>query len=610
LLGKRSRRHGRFAFVFSPPARDNYRVSTESPISADAIAGIFENIARYLSLKGENPFKIRAYVNGARAVEMYAGNLREAAERDELDKVDGIGKALAEKIKELVTTGRLEFYEKLRKEFPKDILELFEIPGLGEKKIKALYEELKVTSIAKLEEACRKGLVAALPGFGEKTAQKLLAAIEQKKSTADLFRLGDVAPEAQAIHAALREHPAVSQASPAGSFRRRKEIVHDLDFLVSTKQPKEVGDFFAGLPQVASVIAHGPTKVSVRLKSGVQCDLRLVTDAEFACALVYFTGSKEHNINLRGRALDHGWTLNEYRFAPTGPKSPKAPEVTEERDLYRALGLDFIPPEIRENSGEFEAAETHQIPDLIELEQLRGTFHNHSTESDGRDSLRAMAEAARELGLQYFGIADHSKSSFQANGLDAKRLAKQVGEVTAMNKEFGKDFHIFSGTECDILKDGSLDFPDDVLASLDYVVASVHSSFTLSEAEQTKRIIRAMENKNVTMLGHVSGRLLLERQAYAVNIPAIIDAAAATGTIIELNSNPYRLDLDWRWWRLAKEKGVRCAINPDAHRTAGLQDLWFGVAAARKGWLTKADVVNCLPLGQIEKALAKKRSGR
>ena len=419
-----------------------------------------------------------------------------------------------------------------------------------------------------------------------------------------------MAAEANAIHAALRDHPGVTQASPAGSFRRRKEIVHDLDFVVSTKEPGEVGTFFASLPQVASVLAHGPTKVSVRLKSGVPCDLRLVPAADFGFALAYFTGSKEHNITLRSRAQERGWTLNEYRLAATTKDAAVIPKIADERELYRALGLDFIPAELRENSGEFEAAEAHTVPKLIELDQLRGTFHNHTTESDGRDSLRAMAEAARELGLQYFGIADHSKSSFQANGLDEKRLARQVSEIAELNAEFGGAFRVFTGTECDILKEGALDFDDDVLATLDYVVASVHSSFTASEAEQTKRLIRAMENPHVTMLGHVTGRLLLTRHAYAVDIPAVLEAAAATGTIIELNANPRRLDLDWRYWRRAKELGVKCAINPDAHRTIGLQDLWFGVAAARKGWLTKDDVVNCLPLGQIEKALAKKRASR
>ncbi len=576
--------------------------------SADEIAEIFENISRLLALKGENPFKIRAYQNGARAVEMFAGNLREAAEKDELSKVDGIGKAIAEKIHELVSTGRLGFYEKLREEFPAGILDLFDIPGLGEKKIKILHEQLGVTGIPKLEEACRDGRLSGLPGFGDKTALKLLAAIEQKKSTADLFLLGQIHDDAQAVYEALRAHPEVSQVSPAGSYRRRKEIVHDLDFVAATRQPEAVGEYFATLPQVTGIIAKGKTKVSVRLSSGVPCDLRLVANAEFPFALQYFTGSKEHNIALRQRALERGWTLNEYRIAPTRDDADPVPAIAEEADVYRALGLDLMPPELRENHGEIDAALAHTIPDLVELAQLRGTFHNHTTESDGRDSLRAMAEAARDLGLQYLGIADHSKSSFQAHGLDEKRLAAQVKEIAALNAEFGPAFRIFSGTECDILKDGTLDFADEVLATLDYVVASVHASFTQSELEQTKRIIRAMENPHVTMLGHVTGRLLLQRHAYAVDIPAVIEAAAATGTIIELNCNPRRLDLDWRWWRLAQEKGVKCAINPDAHRTSGLQDLWFGIAAARKGWLTRADIVNCQPLGQIESVLAAKRS--
>jgi DNA polymerase (family 10) len=342
----------------------------------------------------------------------------------------------------------------------------------------------------------------------------------------------------------------------------------------------------------------------------MQCDLRVVTNEEFACALVYFTGSKEHNIELRSRALERGWSLNEYAFTPTAKhKGGKPPVCMEEADVYRALKLDGIEPEMRENTGEIEAAEKGKLPKLVELGNLRGCFHNHTTASDGNASLRAMAEAAHELGWQYLGIADHSKSSFQANGLDEKRLRKQIEEVRALNDDFADvGFRIFAGSEVDILKDGTLDFGDDLLAELDYVVASVHNIFTLSEADQTKRIIRAIENPHVTMLGHVTGRLLLQRPGYAVNVPAVIDAAAETGTIIEINANPWRLDMDWRWWKLAKEKGVKTSINPDAHSTRGLQDVFYGVRIARKGWLTKADVVNCLPLGKVEAALKAKRS--
>ncbi len=338
----------------------------------------------------------------------------------------------------------------------------------------------------------------------------------------------------------------------------------------------------------------------------MQADLRVVTNGQYPFALAYFTGNKDHNVKIRGMALARGWTLNEYRLAPVeGKTAAPIPEIAEEADLHEALGLQYIEPELRENRGEIEAAAARELPQLVTLENLRGTFHNHTTASDGRNSLEEMADAARELGLEYLGIADHSKGSFQAHGLDAKRLLAQVEEIRRLNGTYD-GFRLFAGTECDVLKDGTLDFPDEVLAQLDYAVASVHSVFNLSEAEMTARIIRAISNPYITMLGHLTGRLLLSREGYAVDVPAVIEAAAATGTWIELNANPSRLDMDWRWWPLAKEKGVRCVINPDAHNTTGLQQLWFGIAAARKGWLTREDVVNCLPLGKIDKALGAK----
>ena len=371
-------------------------------------------------------------------------------------------------------------------------------------------------------------------------------------------------------------------------------------------------DHFVELPQVTSIINHGKTKSSVRLDDGIQCDLRAVSNAEYPCALAYFTGSKEHNVALRGLARDLGYTLNEYRLAPIDEDSTDKPrKFHDEAGLYSALGLDCPPPELRENQGEIEAAADHSLPQLIELENLRGTFHNHTTASDGHNSLEEMAQAAIDLGLQYLGIADHSKASVQANGLNEKRLLNQVHEIQVLNRGYEDeelDFRLLAGTEVDILKDGSLDFEDDLLAQLDYSVASVHSAFTLPEAEMTERIIKAVENPYITMIGHLTGRLLLEREPYAVNVPEIIDACAETGTIIELNCNPWRLDMDWRWWKLAAEKGVRCAINPDAHRTDGLQYLFYGIKIARKGWLTRDNVINCLPLDEITEALAIKRS--
>jgi DNA polymerase (family 10) len=579
-------------------------------MNKDEIAGVFENIARLLELKGENPFKVRAYTHAARALETLSEPLETLIAEERLTAVDGIGKATGEKITELSTHNRLDYYDHLREEFPPDILTLFEIQGLGAKKIKALWDTLKVHSVTSLERACKDGSVAALPGFGEKTAANILKGIEHMRSHAGEFLFGDVAHIAEGLLEDLRGHPDVNLAQIAGSFRRKKEIVRDLDFIVSTKQPEAVMAFFTTHPLVENVLAHGATKSSVILKSGVQCDLRAVTGPEFPFALNYFTGSKEHNVRMRSRALSRGWSLNEYRFSAAEGRELREPlpEVHEEADIYRALGLDPVEPELREDRGEIDAAEKHKLPHLIEWTNLRGTFHNHTTASDGRATLENMVAAAKELGLEYLGIADHSKASFQANGLDEIRLAAQVARIAELNAA-DKEFRIFAGTECDILKDGSLDFADEVLATLDYVVASVHSSFTMPEAEMTNRIIRACENPHVTMLGHLTGRLLLSREPYQLNIPAILDAAAATGTIIELNANPRRLDLDWRWWPLAKEKGVKCAINPDAHTTAGLQDLLFGVGIARKGWLTKNDAINTLPLTRIESILKAKRGG-
>ena len=580
-------------------------------MNKDQIAAIFENIARLLELKGENPFKIRAYTHAVRALEILSEPVEMLVAEERVSSVDGIGKAISEKITELVQTGRLAYYDKLRDEFPPDILTLFDIQGLGGKKIKALWDALRIDSVTKLERACKSGAVAELPGFGEKTAANIIKAIEHMRKHAGEFRFGDIAALAEGLLEDLRGHSDVNLAQIAGSYRRKKEIVRDLDFIVSSRNAESVMTYFTSHPLVESILAQGATKSSVLLKSGIQCDLRVVSGAEYPFALNYFTGSKEHNVRMRSRALSKGWSLNEYRFSAAEGRELREPlpEIHEENDIYRALGLDLVEPELRENRGEIEAAEHHKLPRLVEWTNLRGTFHNHTTASDGRASLEDMIAAAKELGLEYLGIADHSKSSFQANGLDEKRLAAQVARIRELNAA-ETDFRIFAGTECDILKDGSLDFSNDILSTLDYVVASVHSSFTMPEAEMTERIIRAIQNPHVTMLGHLTGRLLLSREPYQVNIPAILDAAAETGTIIELNANSRRLDLDWRWWPLAREKGVKCSINPDAHTTAGLQDLLFGVGIARKGWLTKDDVINTLPLTGIEKILHAKRSGK
>ena len=579
------------------------------------VAAVLEEIGTLLELKGENPFKIRAYANAARSIEAWGGSFSDLQDEEALGKIPGIGKSIADKIKELAATGSVKYLEELRAEFPSAILELFSISGLGAKKIKALYDELQISSIEQLLNACQSGRVAKLPGFGETTQEKICKAIEERAKHSGYFQFGEIAQEAETLKSDLAGHPDSLQVDVAGSYRRRKEIVHDVDLVVATKNPEPIMKFFVAHPLVESIIAQGPTKSSLRLRSGIQCDLRVVSAAEYPFALAYFTGNKEHNIELRSRALKRGWTLNEYRLAPL-PPDPKTkkqralkriPKVRDEAELYHALDLDFIPPELRENWGEFEAAERHSLPKLIEKENLRGAFHSHTTASDGHNSIEEMAEAAQALGLEYLGIADHSRSSIQAHGLDEAKLRAQAAAIRKLNKKFD-GFRLFAGVECDILRDGSLDFGDDVLSELDFVVASIHSVFNLSEADMTRRIIRAISNPLVTILAHPTGRLLLKRDPYVVDLPAVIDAAAETGTWIELNAAPKRLDLDWRWWPRAKEKGVKCVINPDAHRAERLQDLWFGIGIARKGWLTKNDVMNCLPLGKIEEALAGKKA--
>lgn len=570
------------------------------------VAEILEEIALLLELKGENHFKTRAYRNGAEMTLNAEEDIIALAKEGKLGDVKGFGKALQEKVAELVQTGKMTYYENLRAEFPDGLFALFDLSGLGPKKIKALYEKLGVDSVASLKEVCVSGKVAELSGFGAKTVDKILEAIELKEKFASHFRLGSVAVMAETLLDSVRKHPATLRCTHAGSYRRSKEILHDIDILVATDKPAELTEYFSKLPEVSSVIVCGETKASVRLDDGLQCDLRAVSNKAYPFALQYFSGSKEHNVVLRKRAKQKGWSLNEYDFQGDD-ESVKLPEVNDEADIYHALGLDFIPPELRENRGEIEAAERGEIPKLIELENLRGTFHNHTTASDGRNSLEEMAEAAIDLGLEYLGIADHSKSSFQANGLYADRLLRQVAEIRKLNenKEWDGKFKILAGSEVDILKDGSLDFPDEVLKQLDYCVASVHNAFTLPEDEMTARIISAMENEYVTMLGHLTGRLLLKRNPYAVNVDKIIDCAAETGTVIELNCNPMRLDMDWRHWKKAKDKGVKCSINPDAHRTEQLQYLSYGVRLARKGWLTKEDVINTMNLSEIESWLGR-----
>ena len=570
----------------------------------EKIVTILNQIALILEIKGENAFKIRAYKNGSEIIENYGDDIIQVTKDGKLGELKGIGKALASKIEEIVETGKLTYLDELKLEFPDTFFDLFEISNLGPKKIKKLYDNLQIDSIDKLEASCKNNEISKISGFGKKSVEAILESISFRKSNSKFFRTGDIAPIAESILEFLRQLPQTSQAEIAGSYRRGKEIVHDIDFIVATKLPVEIINEFTMMPEVAQVILKGKTKSSVRLNNGLQCDLRAVKNSEFPFALNYFTGSKAHNVKMRSLAIKNGYSLNEY--ALNSKTKTNEDVINDESDLYKALGLSFIHPALREDQGEVEAAKDASLPNLIQIENLKGTFHNHTTASDGKNSLSEMAEAATDLGLQYLGISDHSKSSVQANGLSDEELLQQVKEIKDFNDRNNNELTIFSGVECDILKDGSLDYNESVLSQLDYCIASVHSSFSMTENEMTKRVIKAIESPHVTMIGHLTGRLLLLRKPYDINVSKIIDACAKNNTIIEINANPRRLDMDWRWWKKAKDKGVKCSINPDAHKIEHFQYLHFGVNIAQKGWLESSDVVNCLPVDEIKKLLKQK----
>ncbi len=576
-----------------------------------AVAEILDEMGTLFEIKGENPFKCRAYHNGARVVEALTQDIAELVKSDRIKEVKGIGPGLAETIKDLVSTGTSKSYESVKSSLPPGLLEMVKIQGLGPKRIKILFEKLKITSIPELKEACEKHRLAQLDGFGEKTEENILKGIELRTRVSDKHLYSAAKESGDEILKLLGRLKEVKRYEVAGSLRRKKEIIGDIDIVVSAeeKNRQKVFKAFVTHPAVESIIGQGETKASVVLNSGINCDMRIVGDAEYAFALNYFTGSKEHNVEMRSRARKVGWSLNEYEFSKIkGEKNVKRPPACkEEQDIYGALGLSYVPPELRENAGEFEAAERDKIPHLIEEKDLKGTFHCHTTASDGSNSLEEMVEAAEKLGWQYLGIADHSKVAVYANGLTPDRVKAQHKEIDRLNSS-KKKFWIFKGTEVDILSDGTLDFTDKVLSSFDYVVASIHSKFKMTEAEATARVIRALKNKYVTMLGHPTGRLLLSRDGYPLNLNDVINAASDYGKSIEINAHPLRLDLDWRLVKYAKQKGVKICINPDAHNTDGLSDVRFGVGIARKGWLEPKNVVNCWPVKEVETFFSSIRS--
>ena len=576
-----------------------------------SIVSILDEMGTLLELQGANPFKSRAFHNASRALEGVTDNLQEVVASEKLTEVKGIGTSIAAIIADLVVKGKSKEYTDLRKGFPDGVLAMLRIQGLGPKKVRILFEKEKIRSLDQLEKAAQADRLASLEGFGKKSQENILAGIQALRSRSDKHLFSTAQESALPVYDLMMKQKGVIRGEIAGSLRRRKEVIGDIDIVLSARDAdrKRLMRAFVAHPDVTAVVAQGETKSSVTLASGINCDLRIVNDAEFPFALNYFTGSKEHNVELRARAKKFGLSLNEYGFSHLGEeekrgKGKKVVRCDDEEGIYRALELDYVSPELRENRGEIEAAIAHRLPPLLEEADIRGTFHCHTTYSDGVNTLEQMAAGAKDLGWEYLGIADHSKAAAYAGGLTREKLSAQFREIDSLNGRL-KGFRLLKGTECDILPDGTLDWNDGILATFEYVVVSVHSNFKMSEPEMTKRIIRALKNPHVTMLGHPTGRLLLARDPYPVNMTDVINAAADYGRTIEINAHPSRLDLDWRLCSYAREKGVMIAINPDAHSVEGLNDVRYGVGIARKGWLGKKDVLNARPLGGVLQYLAK-----
>ncbi|HNT33766.1 MAG TPA: DNA polymerase/3'-5' exonuclease PolX [bacterium] len=572
----------------------------------ESVIAILDEIAILLELKGENPFKSRAYSNAARALEADGRDISQLVVSGELGKVNGIGAGLTEKITELVQTGKLAYYLQLKSEIPDGVLEILRVPGMGPKKVRAVYTELGVDSLGSLEYACRENRLVTLPGFGSKTQQKVLEGIERLKKFRERHLLDTALIDAGKLADYIRQSPNATRVEIAGSLRRRRETIKDVDILVTAVNPEAVMNHFVAYPEVETVTGHGETKSSIVLNTGINADLRVVRQDQFAYALHHFTGSREHNTEMRSRARKMGLKMNEYGLF----KDDEQPiECADEQSLFQELGLQYIPPELRENTGEIEAAERGEIPTLIEPGDVRGIFHVHSNYSDGSMTLERIAAIGRSLGYEYVGIADHSQSARYAHGLEPERVIEQHREIDEVNK--GADgFRLLKGIESDILKDGSLDYSDDILEQFDFVIASVHSNFNLSEREMTERILKALRNPFVTMLGHPTGRLLLAREPYPVDLEAVLECAAENGVAVEINANPHRLDLDWIHCKRAKALGVRIAICPDAHDEEGFEDTAYGVAVARRGWLERSDIINTMALTEVTAWLQRQRSAK
>lgn len=552
----------------------------------------FLEMEELMELAGANPFKSGAFGKAARALEENREKIDLLARENRLMEISGIGKSSADKIIEFREKGEISELVELRKKIPAGLREMTKIPGFGAKKTLVAFSELGVDTIEKLEEACRNGTLATLKGFGAKSSEKILAGIEQVRQFSGRHRLDVALYFADTILSELLSRSDVIRAETAGSLRRMRETVKDLDFVAATENPRAVLDWFATQPGVVSVIGNGETKASVLLTNGIQADLRCVSDVEFPYTLLHFTGSKEHNTRLRSRAKEFGLKLNEYGLFPEGEDNSFT--ALTEAEIYRHLKLEYIAPEMREDMGEVEAAEHRKLPQLIERRDIRGLMHMHTTYSDGRPMLGEYAAWALAHQIEWMGIADHSKSLIIANGMSVERVAQQHREIDEVNAEYSGRVRLLKGVESDILADGRLDYDDETLACFDFIVASVHTLFNLTEAEQTKRICTAIANPHTTILGHMTGRLLLARDGYPCDQHCIIREAARAGVAVEINANPWRLDMDWRLIHFAIDQGCKLTIGPDAHIITGLDDTRFGIAMARKGWARKSDILNCL----------------
>lgn len=563
------------------------------------VAAVFEEMADLLEIEGSNPFRIRAYRNAARTLRdlpREVGMMLD--EGEDLTEMPGIGEDLAAKIKEVVQTGTAAALEEHRKKVPKTLTDLLRIPGIGPKRAKALYHDLNIRTLDQLQKAAQDGLVRSLQGFGEKTERYILNQLKERAGEEKRFQLAVATQYAGALVTYLRESPGVKQVVVAGSYRRAKDTIGDLDILVTAASGSLVMDRFVSYPEVEEILAHGATKASVRLACKLQVDVRVVRDDSYGSALQYFTGSKAHNVALRQLAQQRGLKLNEYGLF----RGDQSVAGATEESVYAAVGLPWIPPELRENRGEFDSARAGRLPVLVEVADLKGDLHAHTKATDGHNSMREMAEAARANGLEYLAITDHSRRLTMAKGLDPKRLFAQLEEIDRLNETLSS-ITLLKGIEVDILEDGSLDLPDEDLCRLDLVVGAVHSHFRLSREKQTERILRAMDHPCFTILAHPSGRLINERAPYDLDMARVIHHARERGCFLEVNAHPIRLDLTDTDCQMAKEEGVMLSINSDAHSTLDLGNLRYGVGQARRGWVEKKDVLNSRSLQALRPLL-------